>query len=62
VETGEDKTVQIGTLIGTYETGNRITCLDAFVMRSASDGFGGLSEFEGLTEAEDESDSEVESD
>lgn len=62
VETGEDKTVQIGTLIGTYETGNRITCLDAFVMRSASDGFGGLSEFEGLTEAEDESDSESESD
>jgi protein MAK11 len=40
---------QIGKLIGTYETGSRITCLKAFLMRS----FGpeeGLSEFEGLTD------------
>lgn len=26
------KTKQVGTLLGTYETGNRITCLTAFVM------------------------------
>lgn len=62
LETNKDKVVQIGNLIGTYETGNRVTCLDAFVMRSASDGFGGLSEFEGLTEAEDESESDSDSD
>jgi protein MAK11 len=39
----------IGKLIGTYETGSRITCLKAFLMRP-SGSEDGLSEFEGLTE------------
>jgi protein MAK11 len=50
----------VGDLIGTYGTGNRITCLKAFVMVRQEDG-GGLSEFEGLTEdAESASDSSEE--
>jgi len=28
----KDKTKQVGSLVGMYETGNRITCLKAFVM------------------------------
>jgi protein MAK11 len=40
---------QIGKLIGTYETGSRITCLKAFLMRSSGPEEG-LSEFEGLTD------------
>jgi protein MAK11 len=44
-----DKVSQIGKLIGTYETGSRITCLKAFLMRP-SGLEEGLSEFEGLTE------------
>jgi protein MAK11 len=40
---------QIGKLIGTYETGSRITCLKAFLMRP-SRSEEGLSEFEGLTD------------
>lgn len=48
---------QVGQLIGTYETGNRITCLRAFVMLPArdEDDFV-LSEFEGFSgEASDDS-------
>jgi protein MAK11 len=44
-----DEVTQIGKLIGTYETGSRITCLKAFLMR-LSGPEEGLSEFEGLTE------------
>lgn len=34
----EDSSVrQVGSLLGTYETGNRITCLKAFVMRQSED-------------------------
>jgi protein MAK11 len=40
---------QIGKLIGTYETGSRITCLKAFLMRPSGPEEG-LSEFEGLTD------------
>lgn len=40
---------QIGKLIGTYETGSRITCLKAFLMRPPRSEEG-LSEFEGLTD------------
>ena len=47
---------QIGKLIGTHETGNRITCLRAFVMQPPrEEDEGGLSEFEGLTSAAEES-------
>jgi len=50
---------QCGKLIGTYETGNRITCLRAFTMlpAKADDEFG-LSEFEGFSGSEDESSEE----
>lgn len=40
---------QIGKLIGTYETGSRITCLKAFLMQAPRTDEG-LSEFEGFTE------------
>ncbi len=43
------KPKSIGDLIGSYETGSRITCLKAFIMVQR-EGDGGLSEFEGLTE------------
>ena len=43
------KPISIGNLIGTYETGSRITCMKAFVMVKREDN-GNLSEFEGLTE------------
>jgi protein MAK11 len=33
-----EKVKQVGTLLGAYETGNRITCLKAFVMLSRPDG------------------------
>ena len=53
------KEVQTGQLVGTYETGNRITCLEAFVMLppNTEDDIG-LSEFEGLSEAPEESTSD----
>jgi protein MAK11 len=44
----QDKVAQIGKLIGTYETGSRITCLKAFLLRP-SGLEEGLSEFEDLT-------------
>ena len=50
----EGKEPQIGQLIGTYETGNRITCLKAFVMLPAVAEDAGLSEFEGLSENDGE--------
>ncbi|KAL1871852.1 Protein mak11 [Paecilomyces lecythidis] len=56
---------QVGTLLGTYETGNRITCLKAFVMRqsdeaSASDDSDFESEEEIEEASSDESDEESE--
>jgi protein MAK11 len=42
-------TIPIGKLIGTYETGSRITCLKAFLMRPSGPEEG-LSEFEGSTD------------
>lgn len=56
---------QVGTLLGTYETGNRITCLKAFVMRqsdeaSASDDSDFESEEEVEEASSDESDEESE--
>lgn len=54
---------QVGTLLGSYETGNRITCLTAFVMHKPKEEDD--IEFEGLSEDEeqnsdDSSDSESE--
>jgi len=43
---------QVGTLIGTRETGNRITCLSAFVMDEEADGNGNSADddFQGLSD------------
>ena len=52
--------IQTGKLIGTYETGNRVTCLKAFVMLPPAEG---EEDMDGLTtEAEDDDDDEEESD
>lgn len=47
------KMKQIGSLLGVYETGNRITCLEAFVMLPKIEG-GEEDEFEGLEDDEEE--------
>lgn len=52
---------QISTLIGTYETGSRITCLKAFLMQVPRTDEG-LSEFEGLTEEGENLSSDSDSD
>lgn len=54
---GSDETAQeVGKLVGTYNTGNRITCLRAFVMMPAKeDDEFGLSEFEGFSGGEEDS-------
>jgi protein MAK11 len=54
------KNQQVGRLLGTYETGNRITCLKAFEMLPATEEDIGLSEFEGFTDGPEESSSESE--
>jgi protein MAK11 len=51
---------QVGKLLGTYETGNRITCLRAFVMLPKADGEDeteNLDDFEGFDEEDSESNS-----
>ena len=54
---GEKTGQQAGKLLGSYETGNRITCLKAFVMLPAKDEDEfGLSEFEGFSGAEEDDD------
>lgn len=53
--------VQVGKLIGTYETGSRITCLKAFLMQAPRTDEG-LSEFEGLTEEGEDLSSNSDSD
>ena len=58
----EGKDLQVGQLIGTYETGNRITCLKAFVMLPPVSEEAGLSEFEGLSEGPEDSSSESDDD
>lgn len=52
---------QVGKLIGTYETGSRITCLKAFLMQAPRTDEG-LSEFEGLTEEGEDLSSDSDSD
>ncbi len=53
------KTKQIGTLLGTYETTNRITCLKAFVMLPKMEGVEdeAIEDFEGLEDEEEASSS-----
>lgn len=58
------KAAQLGTIIGTYSTGNRITCMKAFVMLPPQDGeddFGDDGDdFEGFDGESDESESDDE--
>lgn len=62
LEAAADKTIrQAGKLLGSYETGNRITCLRAFVMLPAKDEDEfGLSEFEGFSGGESSSEDDAE--
>lgn len=56
-EKEEEKKKQVGRLLGTYETQNRITCLDAFVMIPRPDGVEDSDEeeeFDGLSSDEDD--------
>lgn len=58
-------TRQVGKLLGTYETGNRITCLKAFVMLPKADKEGeteNLEDFEGFDGEEDSESSNSDSD
>ena len=52
---------QVGTQVGTYETGSRITCLKAFLMQKPAVDEG-LTEFEGLTEEGEDASSDSDSD
>lgn len=56
-----DKVKQVGVLLGTYETNNRITCLKAFIMLpkmdEAEEEAGELEDFEGFDEEEGDSES-----
>lgn len=56
LKTHEGKTKQVGKLLGTYETNNRITCLKAFVMLPAAGGADeNIDDFEGFEEEDDAS-------
>ncbi|TVY82758.1 Protein MAK11 [Lachnellula suecica] len=59
-----DKVQAVGKLFGTYETGNRITCIKAFVMLPQFEGEGELDfeDFEGFEGDEEEQDSSSSSD
>jgi protein MAK11 len=48
------KAKQVGTLLGTYETSNRITCLEAFVMFPSMEGAEDDDDFEGFGENGDD--------
>lgn len=48
---------QVGKLLGSYETGERITCLKAFVMTEPNDDVSDEEEFDGLSDANEEEDS-----
>ncbi|KAI9700595.1 MAG: hypothetical protein M1820_006749 [Bogoriella megaspora] len=52
---------QIGNLLGTFETGNRITCLEAFVMSGVAGPIIGAAEGDGM-DASESSESDSESD
>jgi len=56
----EEKVKQVGTLLGTYETGNRITCLKAFVMIPLPEGAEDV--VEDIEEGEDQEEGENSSD
>ncbi|OJD18731.1 hypothetical protein AJ78_01268 [Emergomyces pasteurianus Ep9510] len=53
---------QVGKLLGTYESGNRITCMKAFVMLAPDAGELDNSDFSGSDEGKEENDEEDSSD
>jgi protein MAK11 len=57
---GEEKSKQIGALLGTYDTNNRITCVDAFVMIPRPEGAedSDLEDQEAFDEEEESEDSD----
>jgi protein MAK11 len=59
-----DKAREVGKLLGTYETGNRITCVKAFVMLAPFEGEDEfeLEDFEGFEDEEDEQEESSSSD
>lgn len=60
LRTNDGTVRQVGKLLGTYETGNRITCLKAFIMLPKADGEDEtehLDDFEGFDEEDSESNS-----
>ncbi|KAJ9606136.1 Protein mak11 [Cladophialophora chaetospira] len=64
-ENKDEAAPQLGTIIGSYETGNRITCLKAFVMlpaRENDDFQDGDDDFEGFDEEVESEDSGSDSD
>lgn len=56
----QGETRQIGTLLDTYETGDRITCMVAFVMQQPQEPVVDESEFESEAGADNESSSDDE--
>lgn len=61
------KPPQVGTLVGSYETANRVTCLKAFVMLPATkagedDEYDGFEGFDGSSGGEEEGESDSDSD
>lgn len=56
------KTKQVGNLVGTYETGNRITCVTAFIMLpSKEDAEENIDDFEGFDDEVESEDSDSDS-
>ena len=57
VDKANEASRQVGRLLGSYETGDRITCLKAFVMTEPNDDVSDEEEFEGLSDDNEEEDS-----
>jgi protein MAK11 len=60
VASHKGKAKQVGELLGTYETNNRVTCLKSFVMLPKMEGVGDdeIDDFEGFEDGEEESSSD----
>ncbi|KAI5283791.1 hypothetical protein KEM55_001358, partial [Ascosphaera atra] len=58
----KDETPRVGSLVGTYETNARVTCMVAFMMLPAVEGEGQGEDEEGFSEAESEGTAEETSD
>jgi protein MAK11 len=54
----EKESKQVGRLLGMYQTGNRVTCMQAFIMSGNSEAVEGDEQLNGNHEKEDDSQSE----